>query len=227
MNMDKKLIILFATIMVVCSCNDKYDDIGKGTFSNHYISSFTIAESLTMKQDTNNALVVNLYLDGEKFHGGDIYETFCNEFGDTTYNREVAQDPSVVMSYSNRFDSLDIISNSDFNDIKAGETLTEKVIYRSATAKPFIDSEYLIGGEWTQEVLNELEFVGTEYWPDLGFHPVIKKLSDLTSDELLLPAFGFMSLRFMESPTIKEHTLTVVFREGTKEIKGQLDIVFP
>lgn len=222
-----RVLIGITGIILMCSCQEQVDDIGKGTFSKHYISDFTIAESLTMKQDANNALVVNLYLDGEKFHGGDQYETFCNEFGDITYNRAVSQDPSVVMSYSNRFDSLDITSDSDFNDVKAGETLSEKVIYRSATAMPYIDSGYLIGGAWTQDVLNELESVGFEYWPDLCFHPVVKKLSDLASDELLLSPFGFMSLRFIESPSIKEHTLTVVFREGNKEIKGQLEVVFP
>lgn len=222
-----RILIGITGIILMCSCQEQVDDIGKSTFSKHYISDFTIAESLTMKQDANNALVVNLYLDGEKFHGGDQYETFCNEFGDITYNRAVSQDPSVVMSYSNRFDSLDITSDSDFNDVKVGETLSEKVIYRSATAMPYIDSGYLIGGAWTQDVLNELESVGFEYWPDLCFHPVVKKLSDLTSDELLLSPFGFMSLRFIESPSIKEHTLTVVFREGNKEIKGQLEVVFP
>ena len=222
-----RVLIGITGIILMCSCQEQVDDIGKGIFSKHYISDFTIAESLTMKQDANNALVVNLYLDGEKFHGGDQYETFCNEFGDITYNRAVSQDPSVVMSYSNRFDSLDITSDSDFNDVKAGETLSEKVIYRSATAMPYIDSGYLIGGAWTQDVLNELESVGFEYWPDLCFHPIVKKLSDLTSDELLLSPFGFMSLRFIESPSIKEHTLTVVFREGNKEIKGQLEVVFP
>ena len=92
---------------------------------------------------------------------------------------------------------------------------------------PYIDSGYLIGGAWTQDVLNELESVGFEYWPDLCFQPVVKKLSDLTSDELLLSPFGFMSLRFIESPSIKEQTLRVVFREGNKEIIGQLEVVFP
>lgn len=100
--------------------------------------------------------VIYLYLDGTSLEraGNGSTNNFYTEIGDTAYNRYVSQDPLTAV-FANRFASVDITSSEQFLEIPAGESLAGYVLFRGATALPYIESMYNIGGFWPEQVLDE------------------------------------------------------------------------
>lgn len=118
-----------------------------------------------------------------------------------------------------RFDKLDVISNADYNDIPAGESLKDKVVFLSTSAWPIIK----VGGKNHHRLLqSEIEqtlhyqLMGGYYGTDT-YAPVEGKLSDLTSEDLyLLNTHPYESIfAFTEIPAIKDHVFTISYHEGS------------
>lgn len=230
----RRCIIMIACVMAMLGCHEVIEDpIGGPTYTKHFISRFVDTKSIILREfdaDRDGVGVFRIFTgEGQVLRGGH-YLSLCNYWGDTSYNRWVPQDPSRSICYANMFTSVDIISSADFNDIKAGESLADIVMFRGATAKPFIESGYVSGPHWWEydgEMMQELGHHGIDYWIDTNFYPILKPLSELTPEDLTLLSANFMSIRFMEVPEIKEHTLTIIFREGDNEVRGEIDVVFP
>lgn len=229
----RRFIILFACVATMLGCHKVVEDPnGEGIFSKHFISNFADVTTVALHRYDGDGCVFMISPEDADFHKNDnYYFSLCDYWGDTSYDRMVPQDPSRTPCYANMFTSVDMVSSADFNDIKAGESLADKVIFRGATAKPYIEHGYSSFGyvdEWDadSEMMKELGD-SKHFHIRKEFQPVLKRLSELTPEDLALLSVRFMSIRFSEVPEIKEHTLTIIFREGEKEIRGQIDVVFP
>lgn len=231
----KRVVGLFVCIIVLLGCNkEENTPLGEGVFTNHFISSFCDANTINMVQYYNDGNVFMIYASPDDCFSDYKYQTLCHQFGDISYNRMVSQDPTITMCYANLFTSIDITSSVDFGDIKAGESLSDIVVFRGASAKTYIDNGYLFpsASEYRYAEKEMMEELGNRPWDFThslhgGFYPCVKRLSELTSEDLTLLSCNFMSIRFVEVPDIKEHTLTIVFRTQDKEVRGQFDVVFP
>ena len=99
--------------------------------------------------------VIYLNLSGSSLEraGKGSTDEFYAAIGDTAYNRYVSQDPLTAV-FANRFASVDITSSEQFLEIPAGESLAGYVLFRGATALPYIESLYNIGGFWPEQPFN-------------------------------------------------------------------------
>lgn len=229
--MGRRLSILVC-LLTLLGCNEVIEEsLGGGVFSNHYISSFADASSFNMVQCDGD--VIKIFAAPEDIFRGDRYEALCYKYRDTSYDRMVPQDPTLTACFANEFNSIEITSSADFGDIKAGESLAAIVMFRGATAKTYIEHGYRFpDNEGYKIACDDLKAEIGDDNIDFstlcnGFYPISKRVSELTSEDLTLLSCNFMSIRFLEVPEIKEHTLTMTFRTKDKEVSSQIDVRFP
>lgn len=230
----RRFIILIACAVTMLGCHKVDDNAenGHAIFAKHFISYFADATTVALRQYDCDDCVFMVWPEEYDYHkNDDYYYTLCDYWGDTSYDRMVQNSPSRTPCYANMFTSVDMVSSADFGDIKAGESLADIVMFRGATARPYIEhgysnfgyvDEWSYDGEMMNELGNSMHFIIAN-----EFQPVLKRLSELTPDDLALLSCNFMSIRFLEVPEIKEHTLTIIFREGNREVRGVIDVVFP
>lgn len=129
--------------------------MGEKIYTTHFIQGVTFADALECRAVEEEG-VIYLYLDGTSLEraGNGSTNNFYTEIGDTAYNRYVSQDPLTAV-FANRFASVDITSSEQFLEIPAGESLAGFVLFRGATALPYLESMYNIGGFWPEQVLDE------------------------------------------------------------------------
>lgn len=229
----KRLLLSIACILTLWGC-DFYkelteDKIGGKIFTHHFISGFVSGDKLEIEQDAEDAHIFYLSFENRNTPvGSDIRNALYEKYGDTTYDRYVSQDKSLRVCYANEFESIEITSSADFGDIKAGESLADVVMFRASSAKPFIDSKYNVPGVWTEEIMSEIGQYGMALFDNQrDFSPIVKSVSDLTSENLNLLSTQFVSLRFTQTPEIKEHTITVSLLDNDKRHTAEIDVVFP
>ena len=212
--------------LATVSCNKQEENImGDRIYTTHFILGVTFANQLNGKTVEKDG-VIYLHLSGISLERAGMGSTddFYAEIGDTAYNRYVIQDPLTAV-FANHFTSIEITSTKQFLEIPAGESLAEYIIFRSATALPYIESMYSIEGFWSEAVLNEF-MIGMggsdtpvhDWFPSFQcncFHPVVKPLSELTHDDMFLLWIGYpgISLRFTAIPEIKDHTFTITMTD--------------
>lgn len=214
------LLICGLAAAAAVSCEEERP-LGEKIYTTHFIQGVTFADALECRAVEDEGVI---YLNPSGRHPGKGYtENFLKRIGDTAYNRYVSQEPLTVV-FANRFTSVDITSSEQFLEIPAGESIAKYVIFRSATAMPYIESLYTVGGFWSEMILDEFMIGmgmmdGYEWYPEFqrnGFHPVVKPLSELTQDDLFLLWVGYpgSSLRFTDIPEIKSHTFTVTMTDS-------------
>lgn len=208
----------------------------KPSLRDHYITSYEECSgiSLSIPEKGDNIINVNFDISGVYSSGSQQFEERKEFFGDSGFNRTT---PRPIDSFVNLFDSIDIVSNADFNSIEAGSSLAEVVVYRNASALYFIESGYTYGtyhwdfypipvdDEYAEELLSN------NYQPrisvvDNGFLPIIKPLCEVEARDLWLAAPDFLSLRFTTTPTIKNHRFTLTITEGKKQYQASIDYSF-
>lgn len=215
------LSICLTLLSVFCSCSSGPFEEGDSIYTTHFIQSVTCAENLECRA-VPGSNIITLSFTGRSLEriGHGSYEEFLCSAGDTSYNRTVVQDPSVTSVYSNSFVSIDIVSSEPFNGIPSGASLSGQVVFRSATARPYIESAYSQGGDWTEPVMSGyVESDGTpiEFYDSrmYDFHPVIKPLSSLTPEDLSLLWSHSTVLEFTSVPEILSHVFTVTVRDSS------------
>ena len=130
----------------------------------------------------------------------------------------------------NKFDKIDIVSNSDFNEIPAGESLASKFEFFSSTAWPIFQAN-----DNAEIRIKDTDFHKIfEYYPfNYLFEPIHKDVSNLTPDDLYL-LYSFVGdrehmsacLMAKEVPEIKEHIFTISYYEGDKVWSVDIPAVF-
>ncbi len=225
----KRILIMIALLSMFTGCK-KENSSGETPTSKIYRRSYTMifAETGSMKLDGHNynsydppVLLCRIRLDmssackwddtGEK---QEIYDSFCEKYGDMTYNREgrvaVSEEPSSQM-YS--FVSLDIVSDADYDEAHlAGSSLADIFIFDAYSSKPYIESGY--------EKYKFVDALGDTVAYE--FYPIRKNAAELTPDDFILLLGGGdkiqVWLHFESLPTLsKEHTFTVTFTDERGE----------
>lgn len=232
----KRLLLLIACALTLWGCEFNRETepvLGATRYTHHYISDFTIGDKLRIGIDNSfqDPHILDLFFENS-FIGGlkpEIREALYEKYGDTSYDRYVPLDPGLTACYANEFELIEITSSADFGDIKAGESLAEIVMFRSASAKPFIDSKYTVPGVWTEEIKSEIGYYpmsSLNKWQKYS-HPIVKRVCDLTPEDMKLLSEDLFSLRFTQTPEIKEHTITISLVDNEKRHTAQIDLVFP
>lgn len=228
-----RLLAILVCISVLFGCNKNEEGLHGcwEKYSNHYISSFILATGLNLYQLSPGENEIWIHDQPEDMVNGDKREALYRYFGDTSYNRYVSSDPTVTQCYADEFTALDVYSSADFGNIKAGESLADIVMFRGATAKPYIDGNYSLENVDIQDYIRLEQELGKHNYPygllrPDNFYPICKRASELKPEELILLSTYFMSIRFMETPDIKEHTITIVLRTKDKEVREEIDVVF-
>jgi hypothetical protein len=135
-----------------------------------------------------------------------IYDDLCEKHNDMTYLRDFVIFDGYMPFQTNclgvDFLSIDITSDSSFDDEHpASVSLGDIVTFSSYSLKPYIDSGY------------------KNLYDNDVFHPVVKRLSELTTNDLILlggsshgyaPHTYICELTFDSEPILsKTHTFTV------------------
>ena len=142
----------------------------------------------------------------------------------------------------NRFDKIDIVSNADFNDIPAGQSLASKFEFFSTSAWPIFrkDPDMICtegSGHYNKVISSYLDTDFGKKFHNYPFNdffkPVHKDISELTSDDLYLLSAELHAQNRMsaclvakEVPEIKEHIFTISYYEGDKVWSVDIPAVF-
>ena len=133
------------------------------------------------------------------------------------YNSEGPTD-----ALAHKFDRIDIISNTNFNGIPAGESLASKFDFYSSSAWPAIQAgrSENVGG-------------GTDFAKQFGFYPFCsmytplhKSLDKVIPEDLYLLDAHLAVFVAKEVPEIKEHIFTISYYEGDKVWSVDIPAVF-
>jgi hypothetical protein len=195
-------------------------------FLRSYITDYYIAENMELEYKTYSndikAITINpvskwLCGKGSKDDKKNIYDELCIKNNDMSYNctfKVRASDaPPYHAYFAERFTSIKIVSDSDFNDKHpAGTDLGDIIIYANSSCKKFIDSGY-----------TEVDSGGNEN------HYSKKLVSEVMSDDLtLLIARSLGDLYFQTHPTLSQtHHLTVTMTtDDSKVFSASIDIDF-
>lgn len=127
--------------------------------------------------------------------------------------------------YANEFTAVDLVSDTDFNGIQAGESLGGIVRLHALSPYRWLASESKDTFDWKR-------YDDTTFWPNKSAFPISQLfpvnhfLKDLTTDDLRLLMWGHTFLYFEELPVIKNHTLTLTFYEGETAFSASTQVVF-
>lgn len=145
-------------------------------------------------------------------------------YDDTHYNSYKRMGYYVV--YANDFIAMDLVSDTDFNGIKAGESLGGIVRLHSLSPYRWLISGSKVTFDWT--LFNDVTFWpnNTSALPIKQLFPVNSYLKDLSPNDLKLLMVNHTFLYFEELPTIKKHTLTLTFYEADSAISSSTQVVF-
>jgi hypothetical protein len=151
-----------------------------------------------------------------------IYDSLCVLHKDISYNkkRDFIAVPDWGLIYKGDIVSIDVVSNADFDaQHPAGSSLNDIVRVISVSPYPYIVSGYKKTYDWEHN-LPEI-FQCEERLREQKnthecsvYHPVDKRLSELTSSDLILVALERgIFLIFEKQPDLsKEHNLTVTIK---------------
>ena len=134
--------------------------------------------------------------------------------------------------YVNTFTGVDIISDTEFNGIAAGESIASKVMLFALSPYKWLSSKQSFYYDWNNCPIDVNMILGDEreyeYSTELipQIHPVFKYISDIDASDLRYLNADYVFLYFPEVPEQKEHTFTLVFKEGEKEYKGSYNMTF-
>lgn len=173
---------------------------------------------------------MQLVLSGRQLRSEELQQAF-DDLNDNKY--EGKKRVVDFCSYATLHD-LDLVSNQQFGDIKAGESIASKVMYVSYTIAPYIASGYKEVGNWTAELLasyyyfkpgESTNFYETTNWE--LYTPIVKPLNEVKPEDTFLVPEWVTSLKFIEIPDIKEHTFTLTATtEKGEKISASVDFVF-
>lgn len=211
----KKYVLVLISILAALSCSSSGDELsdrrkGGGTRS-YVIDGFRDVSKVDFYME--NPMSANVALKGEKtphvhmIWRGDLIpedeaKRLRKELGD--YGGEYSDAEGGIVVRVNSFTGIDVTSDTLFNDVKPGESLGDIVVLNWLSAAPTIEAK------------NNYIFKPKPY---------SKLIRDITEADLFLIQDGFY-LIFTETPSIKEHSITVSFMDKDTTITGTGHFVF-
>jgi hypothetical protein len=197
---------------------------GGGAFSKSYVNRFIKATSIAGDYQ-NDWQAIQIVAKGDVVSNSELDEfiELINHFGDNAYNTRRMVHPFPAIA--NEFDVIEVTSNKNFSeDLPAGASLAGVLKLIAISPAKYIKSKYTEPFNWAEnepEEFKELSFNNHR-----GYYPVLKTVSELTAEDMLLINPDLFFLRFTEIPSIKEHTFTITLKYGEKSLSADVDVVF-
>jgi hypothetical protein len=198
---------------------------GDGIFNKSYVNQFIKATSIAGDY-LNDYQAIQINAKGNAVSNPESAEfiELINYFGDNAYNTRRMSRPFPAIA--NEFDAIEVTSNKDFSeDLPAGTSLASVLKLLAISPAKYIKSKYTESFNWAEN--EPEEFKGLSFNNDEGYYPVLKTVSELTAEDMLLINPYLLLLRFTEIPSInKEHTFTITLKYGEKRLRTDVDVVF-
>lgn len=221
---------LFVSILILFLFLSGCDVIQHHKFRSYITSYYDCAELTLMITDDGNIVITGHSTIGigswdSKGREKQIYDSLCTLHNDMTYNKERSYIgyPDFGNSYKGDIVSVDVVSNADFNELyPANSSLNDIVRFLSRSIYPYILSGYKDTFDWDKDfpenfrVEKGLSFGNMDENP--CYHPVDKRLSELTPSDLVLANTGYFNVQlgflvFEQQPNVnKKHELTVTIK---------------
>lgn len=164
---------------------------------------------------------------GKEYIYGEEKKALTAKYGDTFFNRPLMH--GTYGAFANEFTGITVTSDTDFNDISAGENIGAKMRIVAVSPYKWLMSKGSLTYDWTSVPadfqLLMTAAIAAEFFRKEN-HPVNKVLTALTPEDLLLMNYSFVNLIFEETPEIKTHNLTVSFYDGENVISETKTIIF-
>lgn len=230
----KAKFFLIATVMfcmTVSSCNRGQNRTGMYE-SDHYIQTYYDIENVRAHMSNNWPGMIFIEYEAKEYdnHEDDEtstpYNNLAERYDDFGYGGAVH--PGMYRAICNEFTGIDVVSDHDFNDIPAGESLGGVVMLLTSSAKHYIESKYTDGYDWgnlpEDYIVDGKRLITESFEP--GFWPVYGALDLLDPFELVLLHWEVLWLKFTETPAIKEHNLTITFSDAKNDFSCELAYTF-
>lgn len=229
----RKIVFLALLSLVFVSCKRQKSRSGGGDLMYYCIKSYMEGEEIVARHYEEYApLYINIGFDGTEYlpypdendERGDKFRELSLRYGDT----HCYEFPFGVGEFAlcNEFTSMDIVSDSDFNGISPGSSLSGVVKFVAASVKPYIDSDYTYCYNWREETPADYVIGNNKIITDGRTHPVYGFLDKIQPEQLKLLSRGSIWFKFVEEPAIKQHTFTITFREGDKTLSCEVECSF-
>jgi hypothetical protein len=155
-----------------------------------------------------------------------IYDSLCVLHNDMSYNkkRNYIAGPDWGLNYKGDIQSIDVVSNADF-DIQhpANSSLNDIIRFISVSLYPYILSGYKDTYDWEHNLPESFHCEKqlreqANYNEAVCYHPVNKKLSELTSLDLILVDLKTFLVFEKQPDIVKEHELTVTIQLSDSKV---------
>jgi hypothetical protein len=220
-----KQIVLFLiglTVLLTAGC----DVVERRVFRSHITYYYDCPEFILETSESGNIALRGSGENGlcgwsSKGREKAIYDSLCVLHHDMSYNkkRDYIVGPGWGASYKGDIVSIDVVSNADFDaQHPAGAPLNDIVRIISVSPYPYITSGYKKTYDWKRNPPENLQreniFRGRSNRGENPFYyPIDKRLSELTSSDLILADMSEIFLIFEKQPDLsKEHNLTVTIK---------------
>ncbi|MDR1610500.1 MAG: hypothetical protein LBS08_03200 [Candidatus Symbiothrix sp.] len=149
-----------------------------------------------------------------------IYDSLCVLHNDMSYNkkRDYIAVPDWGFSFKGDIVSIDVVSNADFDaQHPANSSLNDIIRFLSVSLYPYIISGYKNTFDWERDLPESFQCEKSlrqqvNQNEASCYHPIDKKLSELTSEDLILVDWNSF-LVFEQQPDLsKEHELKVTVK---------------
>lgn len=144
------------------------------------------------------------------------------------YHFNQAQRPGGHFAYVNEFQKIEITSDTDFNEVPAGESLAGKVAIMAFSPYIWLKSGSVLTYDWSDyntadgnpPIYDECFYCIPQ------IHLVNKTLDTLTPDDLKLLLDDKISFHFIEIPAIKNHNFTIRFIDSKQSYGNTINVTF-
>ena len=230
----KNVIKLIPLIIFFGMCSKKApEEEVSSMFSKNFIQCYGIVESLECiyYQEISNLIFLNVRGDGilnSKFssygnpNSQELFKKFAEQWGDTCYNSivPIGSQHSVI---ADEFTINNITCDKDFNNYLAGESLNGIIEFIGKSCYKFVKSGYKDKFDWN--TYNWQPFVYYADDPIDGYHLIKKRLSEITSEDMVL-LYPSIVLEFTEKPVAGDYVFTINFTLKGKEILDSVSVKF-
>lgn len=187
------IFIVLTTFAIMCGCVSQSRAEGDwGSIEDYYVDEYVNLKEIGLWVYRTEDSLLYIRYTTQRIQN---QQTEREKWGDVggSYLHGDANPPIFALSHS--FDGITITSDTDFNDVTAGNSLGGKVEFLSGSASPVIAAKNL--GSFL-------------YY----FHPADKPLEELTKQDLCLLDARMGRFKFLELPEQPVQNLTFTYYEG-------------
>lgn len=227
--MRRKLLFIILPLcsgLALLSCGRIFERQDVPRVRENFIQAYYTIDSLSFHSFRSTERSIKLTASG-KWLSTEENEYYKSLYDDTHNHIPLA--PGATAAYTNIFDRIEIVSDTDFNEIAAGTSLGEIVKFVAISPYKWLLSGCGASYDWSviPEDFEKCKFEIPAGSVKKGLYPVDKLVSELTPDDLVLlmrKPGGFFCFVFEQIPENKEHNMTITFFEGDKSytVKRQL-----